>query len=1467
MVEKAKFVVGLGASAGGLEALERFFDHCPVDSGGAFVVVMHLSRSFKSMLDELLARHTKMKVMAAEDGQVLEEDTTYVIQPATLLEVDGGEFRVSTRPSIDPTGPATSIDFLFKSIAQHWGVRGAGIVLSGSGSDGAQGVLAIQEAGGFALAQAPETAKFDSMPLSALATSAVRAVEAPEQLGQTVVEGILYPSLAPPSQVTSEQDDALARILDSVVGASSTSAGKYKHSTFERRVRRRMMDLQINSIAEYAERVELDEIEARRLSQSLLIGVTEFFRDLEAFRVIETQVVPELVRRARVEERPIRVWVPGCATGEEAYSLTMLLMDAVADSSDPAEIQIFATDLKREHVSEAARGEFSKERVMKVPRHLKDRYFTQQSDGETFVVDPDVRKAIVVAPHDILTDPPFTRLDMISCRNLLIYFSLDAQQRIMRNFAFGLLEQGFLFLGPSETVGAQRAAFDIVDARNRVFRRTATKPVRPHLVSQDDKATHAHSTFGRGNNRPHRLREASLQPAYSALLSEYAPPSLLISPERTLLHTFGDVREYTRPPEGVAHLDLAEMVDPALKTPIIAGVERALRDLKPIKFSRVPLQTFPRAGDLVDLYVRPLPAEGGGEPQQLVVTIDPAKAIEPPAGLEIATLMTGDQLERERVQELERELQRTREALQSTIEEIETANEELQSSNEELMSSNEELQSTNEELSSVNEELYSVNSEYHRQNDELARLNADFDLLLQATEIGVIFFDAGLTITRFAGLAAEKFGLSSGDLGRPFSTFRSPFVDGEPLDLIRTAVLRRAPAEAEMQDTYGDAWLLRVVSQPTGNGVVLTMINIERLRAAEADARKKSEMLASLHATSGTFYLELSYDGRRVERELGWFERMGLGVVHLPAGFDRELFDDDGRAHLEAALAGEDDRWELVASLPDARHDLQSRFVRLRAERRELVGQAGDSFIGWQVTGVDIHEQRMQIQRADEQAKLLRGLIEAFPNLLVFIDEARKVGFASSDARLQETELVFSEAVGKPVSEVLMEPVRAEVLEHLDTAFEGAVHQLDLQVCSRDGTEIRHLVTLRPVLGGNGEVIGVALEDLVVETHHRGPKDALLAADRLLARAVRKATGIALLADAETLVVEYANDAGLASLGLRPDRGLPAGVRVSRLTTEMGDHAWRTWLAGIASDGSDVRDDVAVFDVDQRDFPSDVYATMVLDQGRRKAVIRVVINRDRHLALTDLRERSRQLAISNRDLEQFASVVAHDLRAPLRHVRFFANSLKESLQDGLEGHDLEDLEGIDEGVARMGGMIEALIAYARLGQSMPEARVVSVATPIQHALDILGDEVESSGARVTVDVGHHEIQGHEQLLIQLFTNLISNAVKYRRPGSTPTMALAARLRSSSDVEITVSDDGIGVPEEHADRIFELFQRLHSSGEYSGFGIGLAACRRICELHGGSIQLDAEHGNGGAHFVVVLPTANTASNGFSAEATP
>lgn len=1438
MAKKANFVVGLGASAGGLEALEKFFDNAPTESGGAFIVVMHLSRDFNSMLDELLARHTEMSVRPAIDGQNLEPNTVYVIQPATMIELQGSEFRVTSRPLVDPTGPITTIDTLFRSIATHWRDRGAVVVLSGSGSDGAKGCIEIHKAGGVAFAQAPETAKFDSMPVAAIATQAVRAVEAPEQLGQTVIEAILTPGLFSGRQVVSDHDGAMSRILEAVVGVSTLDATKYKHSTFERRVRRRMMDLQIGSLTAYSQRVVDDPLEARRLGEMLLIGVTEFFRDPEAFDAISQQIVPDIIRRAQLEDRPIRVWTPGCATGEEPYSIAMLFAEALKDLPEKVDVQIFATDVKRDFLSDAARGEFSEMRLASVPPMYRERFFKSINGGDRHVIDPAIRKMIVFAPHDILADPPFTRLDMISCRNLLIYLSVEAQQKILGGFAFGLQEKGCLFLGSSETVGGFREAFEYIDARQRIFRRTANNRSAQTWKTPTDRLVAEVAALG-VPRKTLKMREAALQPAYSALLKEFAPASLLLSEERELLHSFGDARRFLRPPEGVIHLDAANMVDPALKTPIIAGLERALRDRKPMTFSRVTLEEFPEKGMVVDLTVRPLSLEGDNEVHHAIAIIDPSRYLDAGSGEPIPTV-NAEALANVRIQELEIELNRTRESLQSTIEEIETTNEELQATNEELMSSNEELQSTNEELSSVNEELYTVNSEYHKQNLELTKLSGDFELLLESTEVGVIFLDNDLKITRFTSLAGELFNLAQSDIGRAIETFRSPFIGLEPEELLRSTIRDNHVVEREAQDGAGGSWLARAVSNASRLGAVLTVINISRLRDAEKSARRAAVMLEAIRGDTRAFYLELDGALGSVIDQLGYDLFTGEQNPTVPRPAQWSAVHPSDLPALEQMIESRKNNgaFELIIRLKSARFDAH-RFVRLTASRL-----AADR---WQVVGFDVDEIVRSERDSREQHAILDAVLQATPAIVGFVDAEGCYRFVN-DAQERIWGVPAAEIIGRRIELFMPEATIPNVEDRVQAALQGERQDFIAEVESAEGTVQTFSVVYQPVKDEDGRILGFAVDKLDV-TKFYALAELYNTTDRIIAKGVRQAGEATVLVDVTTGTVEFANRKAMVRMGLRESDVVPSGVKVSRLTPEWGDKRWIGWLQSVRPGQSAMQRDVTVFDATSKATTADVQVSVLADKSGPKALIRIDENADRVEVMHDLRERSRQLAISNRDLEQFASVVAHDLRAPLRHIAMFSELLEQDLNVNQTDAIKENVKIIHSSAKTMSDMVTALLDYARVGRQGRGFEKLDLRTAVDRAKLLMESSLKEVGAEL--EIGEmSEAYADPDLLARVLQNLMDNAIKYRS-SQRPLKIKVEAKRGEKTTTLSFSDNGIGIKPENAERVFKLFHRLHTDEEYPGMGVGLATCRRIAEMHHGSIDLDPSYAEG-CRILLKLP---------------
>ncbi|HCS54621.1 MAG TPA: chemotaxis protein CheR [Planctomycetaceae bacterium] len=835
-------IVGVGASAGGLEALEAFFDHMSPDSGLAFVVVQHLSPDFKSVMDELLARHTKIQIHRVTDGMQVEPNSIYLIPPKKEMIISDGKLLLSDK---DPkSGLTLPIDIFFRSLAQDAGSRAIAVILSGTGSDGSQGIQDIHENGGFVIAQDLESAKFDGMPKSANATGVVDLILPPERMGAALSSYIQQPGsknltdFKPVEPALLKGFDAIFQLLRKHYDIDFSY---YKQSTVTRRVQRRLLMHQITDLDEYVTRLRDDSSELNSLYKDLLIGVTKFFRDPEAFDLIDQNVLPEILANHR-EQDELRVWVAGCATGEEAYSLAILIREHMEEMAKPLDVKIFATDVHPTSLETASVGIYSEESLSEVSSERLEKYFKQVKTG--FQVSQDLRQMIVFAPHNIIKDAPFTKIDLITCRNMLIYLEPPAQKKAISLFHFALNTRGVMFMGPSESPGELADEFDVIDERWKVYRKRRDKrlPVEMRLPLS---AGYASSRIPRmGLSQPHAPANGALLRAYDELLKEYAPPTLLINNSRELVQSFSGASKYIKLSDGRPSTDIFDLLLPDLKIPLTTAVQQVVKNQKSVTFKGVRV-THETTEELLRLTVRPLQARSGDE-QQFLVTLEP---MEKPKALvkenDDALNMDLDQASKEQLLALESELLYTKENLQSTVEEMETSNEELQATNEELVASNEELQSTNEELHSVNEELYTVNAEYQKKIAELMELTADMDNLLHSTEVGVIFLDRELCIRKYTPKIGETFHLLPMDIGRRVDSFAHNIDHPNLVNDLKRVLIEQTPFEIEVHGGDSQTFLMRILPYRSKNkvdGVVLTLIEISRLKQAESELKLMSKV-------------------------------------------------------------------------------------------------------------------------------------------------------------------------------------------------------------------------------------------------------------------------------------------------------------------------------------------------------------------------------------------------------------------------------------------------------------------------------------------------------------------------------------------------------------------------------------------------------------------------------------------------
>jgi two-component system CheB/CheR fusion protein len=760
-----KHLVVVGASAGGLEPLRAFFEALQSPGDAAFVVIQHLSPDYKSMMGELLGRSTKMNIHVVDENMPIEAGKIYLIPPAYNIFVRP-DAHFELQPKIQGV-VNLPIDIFATSAAQIFSNRLILVILSGTGSDGAQGVDAVKDAGGLCYAQSPESAQFDGMPNSALATGSIDwsgdATKLAERISATINGEALCggDDLLPAHDPSPYERAALDDILRRLRGQFGIDFTDYKSNTIRRRIERRLETLNIPNLLAYADFVRSDDAELRILFQEFLIGVTSFFRDPAAFDMLKESLL-ELIRQKN-DGDPLRVWIAGCSTGEEAYSVAILIHECLEETQKLLDVKIFATDAQQAYLDTAADGIYASSQCALMSKERLENYF--QKTEENFRIKEIIRRYIIFAKHNMIYDAPFTKLDLVSCRNVLIYFNLSLQERVLKRFQYSLKENGLLFLGASESLGLLQREFFSLASNAKIYR-----VLRPGAVTIDAlqtkpgqlaKLTADQSRDDRGRSVVERGRRT--------LLQEVAPPSLVLNERNEVLHVFGDVSEYVKLGIGDVSYDISRLV-PGRVFAAIGALARTVSETgraaqsAPIQNGNATSQTW------FVLRLTPVAGAEGAEKVRLLSFIGRSGGIDKDVEDAAQSIDTGSASDAE-LEVMQRELLDARESLRNTVEELETSNEELQATNEELLASNEELQSTNEELQSVNEELYTVNSEYQEKIRILDRLNADLDTMTEATGIPSLFLNNKLEVSRFTGSLSGIFELRATDLGRSIGDF------------------------------------------------------------------------------------------------------------------------------------------------------------------------------------------------------------------------------------------------------------------------------------------------------------------------------------------------------------------------------------------------------------------------------------------------------------------------------------------------------------------------------------------------------------------------------------------------------------------------------------------------------------------------------------------------------------------------
>ena len=1029
-------IVGIGASAGGLEALENFFVNMPVDSGLAFVVIQHLSPDYKSLMVELLGKRTEIPVNRASDGMQVEPNNIYIIPPRKNITIFHRKLYLSDRGDEHLHLP---IDIFLNSLAEDVGDKAVGVILSGTGSDGTRGVRAIKEVAGMVMAQDERTAKFDGMPRSAIATKLVDFILPPEEMPENLLKYVKHPAQRNPMPQpdAAGAGDHLSKIYSLLRNRTGIDFTYYKQTTMLRRIERRMSINQIDTIEEYAQYLYQNKQETKILHKELLIGVTRFFREPEAFIRIEEELLPKIFEN-KTRKDEVRIWIAGCSTGEEAYSIAILLDEYMEKQGKSVDVKIFATDIDREALDFAGRGIYSESIAADVPKERLHNHFVRREGN--YEILPRIREMVIFAQQDLTRDPPFSKIDLITCRNVLIYLQTVLQRKVLSAFQFALKTGGFLFLGISETVGDMEDALKTYDHKWRIYQYQGgtNLPLFENAMYQPVLSRRPHEP-------KHDLFEVSLntnkqtERIYRSLIEGFMVPTLIIDDATNLLHAFGDVDKFLQVPTGGRFsTNILKMVRGNLSIPLHTAVRRSLKDDTEVVYNNVSIHNNNESSS-INLHVSPLRLAQAGQKLLIIQFHDVDTNAVDKNDNSYTFDIEGSA--RQRIADLEQELQYTKENLQATIEELETANEELQATNEELLASNEELQSTNEELQSVNEELITVNAEHQMKIQELIDLNADMNNLFASTDVGTVFLDRQLRIRKFTPAAQQEINLLEKDIGRPLSHISHNLKGCDLAQEARKVLDNLTTREREVRSANGNYYLLKFRPYYTLNdtigGVIIVLIDITditELRALNQELQTLSEerRKAQVALAESEQFLQSTLDA--LQAHIAILDRNGTIIAVNQAW--RNFADDNGmswddygvgRNYLRVSESGESDennfgstiargirdiidgridqfQFEYPCHSPDEERWFLARITSFRSEDSLRIVVSHNN-----VTPVKIAESTLALSH-----ELANNIVNTVDQALVILDENLHIEVVNN-AFSQQFGLSADEAVGHAI--------------------------------------------------------------------------------------------------------------------------------------------------------------------------------------------------------------------------------------------------------------------------------------------------------------------------------------------------------------------------------------------------------------------------------------------------------------------
>ncbi|HJL19606.1 MAG TPA: chemotaxis protein CheB [Sandaracinaceae bacterium LLY-WYZ-13_1] len=1467
----ATLVVGVGASAGGLAAFQALLDVLRPGRGMAFLLVQHLDPRHESMLAELLEPRTELRVRTAGQDMPLEPDTVYVIQPGTALAVERGRIRLS-EPELR-RGLRLPVDHLFRSLAREHGSRAVGIVLSGAGSDGSDGLRAIQAAGGLTIAQAPDSAGQAGMPRSAIDVGAADLAVEIEQIPDVLERFAALPPSArapavpverpPPSDSPVPLDPGThARLATLLEQREGFGLRAYKQATVQRRLWRRMALIGHREPEAYLEALRQDPEERQAFVRDLLIGVTEFFRDPEAFRALRRWVIEPLVEELPAG-RTLRVWVPGCATGEEAYSVGMECLDAIDTGGSELSLQVFATDVDRGALSVGRAAVYPPSIEDQISKARLDRYF-EPLPGAGHRVRPRLRDAVSFAAQDLTSDAPFSRMHLVSCRNVLIYLTPETQRRVLGVLHFALEPEGYLFLSSSETTAALRDHFVTVSKKHRIYQKLGVSRPLGFLRHHTSASARGRRTASPPSSaRESRTAERAHDLERRALIAACVPPAVLVSGDDDVLYLHGELSPYLRLPQGRRpRLELSTILRPGVAARVRGAIHRSRRTGEPVdaRASAEPGVSQVRVG------VRPAEELG---PDAVVITFEREEQAPPSPRPET----TEDEPV---VHQLERELEATREDLRNTVEELETANEELRTSSEESLTMNEELQSANEELEasaeelrSLNEELTTVNAQLREKVEQLEEARADLANVLASTRIPTLILNERLQIERLTPVTRKALGLSEAHRGWAVRDVARPGLGDGLTEEARAVLDDFRPRSREVVLEGGRVAERRVLPYRTERrrvaGVVVAWIDVTEIHRTTEALRKSEERfrLATEAARLGTFDLDLETGDNRWSPTLKRLFGLTADAREPSSPMDAGLIHPDDTARVRALQeasfdpAGDgafEDEHRIV------RADGRVRWVYVRSRTR-FEGE-GTSRRAVRAVGavIDVTERKEAERALAESEARMRRLFDQAPALIAVHEGPEHTYLYSNpphDRAVGERALV-----GRSLRDAMPELEGQGVFERFDRVYaEGepvATTSFPATVRKADGSDDRRHYTqvLQPWFDAAGAVAGVmsfafdVTEEVALRRHVERSEQRLRIAKDAAELGVYDLDPVSgrVAWDARTRELwgvpedeEMTLEGALESV--HPDDLEQTRAAVDRAFDPEGDGRYESeyrvvnrrdgrvrWIraTGVVSfeDGAAVRLVGTVEDVTER--------------------------REAERALRASREALRE---ADRRKDEFIAMLGHELRNPLAAIRGAADVLESEL--GGEPRARRAGEVLHRQSAHMTQLLDGLLDVSRIvrGKMSMARERVDLAALCRRAVADARSRLDERGPELRAHLPDEPVwlDADPVRMTQVVDNLLSNACKYTRDGELVSFELR---HDEEEAVLEVRDAGVGIDPALLPHVFETFWQSEQSIDRAegGLGLGLSLVRGIVRLHGGTVTAHSEGAGRGARFVVRLPLA-------------